>query len=77
MRAVGRAADVVKGVVPFDLPLTLEAMQFATCWPTADGSPAQTELGVRYRDLEETLADTYRWLHDAGHLTRKQIGDLA
>jgi len=77
LRGLGRVADVVKHVVPFDLPLTLEGMQFATCWPTADGTPAQRDLGIRLRSFEETLADTYRWLCDAGHLTREQIGLLA
>lgn len=77
LRGLGRVADVAKRVVPFDLPLTLEGMLFATCWPTADGSPAERDLGMRFRRIEETLADTYRWMHEAGHLSREQIGDLA
>ncbi len=77
LRGLGRAADVVKRVVPFELPLTLEGMLFATRWPTADGAPAEKDLGIRFRDVDETLADTYRWMCDAGHLKPRQIGQLA
>ncbi len=77
LRGLGRAADVVKHVLPFELPLTLEGMLFATRWPTADGTPAERDLGIRFRSIEETLADTYRWMCAAGHLRSEQIGDLA
>ncbi len=77
LRGLGRVADVAKRVVAFDLPLTLEGMLFATCWPTADGTPAERDLGMRFRSIDETLSDTYRWMHQAGHVTREQIGDLA
>ncbi len=77
LRALGRVADVAKRIVDFDLPLTLEGMLFGTCWPTADGTPAERDLGMRFHSIEETLSDTYRWMHQAGHVTREQIGDLA
>ncbi len=79
MRGIGRVVDAVRTRVPFELPIpiTREAMEFATCWPTADGSPAQRDLGLRYRDLDDTLADTYRWMLAAGHVNEREIGDLA
>jgi nucleoside-diphosphate-sugar epimerase len=77
LRGIGIVSDWVKHWLHFDLPLTHEAMQFATCWPIADGTPAGRDFGLHFRRGEDTLADTYRWLHTAGHLTRKQIGDLA
>jgi nucleoside-diphosphate-sugar epimerase len=77
LRGIGRIADIAKRIVRFDLPLTHEGMIFGTCWPTADGSPAQRDLAMRFRSLEETLSDTYRWLHRAGHLRHDQLGDLA
>jgi nucleoside-diphosphate-sugar epimerase len=52
-------------------------MLFATRWREADGTPAQRELGVEFRSLDETLTDTYRWMCAAGHLTAEQIGVLA
>lgn len=77
LRALGVAADVVKRVVPFALPLTRETMEFATRWQPADASPTESELGIRFRDLDETLVDTLRWLVRAGHLRPEQIGLLA
>ena len=77
LRGAGRAADWVKRVAPFDLPLTLESMLFATCWPTADATATEREFGIRFRDLDESLTDTYRWLARAGHVSIDRIGKLA
>jgi hypothetical protein len=52
-------------------------MAFATQWPGSEGSPAVDELGIRFRDVRETLADTLRWLWRAGHLERRRVGRLA
>jgi nucleoside-diphosphate-sugar epimerase len=77
LRAAGRGADWVKRIAPFDLPLTLESMLFATCWPTADASATERDFGIRFRDLDESLGDTYRWLARAGHIPTERIGRLA
>jgi nucleoside-diphosphate-sugar epimerase len=77
LRGAGRLADQVKKIVPFDFPLTLESMTFATRWTGADASATERDLGIHFRDLEETLTDTYRWLWQAGHLTAEQVGKLA
>lgn len=77
LRALGRVGDVVKRAYPFDFPLTGEAMEFATQWPGAIDSPAVQAIGLRYRDPDETLADTVRWLHREGHVTARQAGQLA
>ena len=77
LRGAGWLANQVKKVLPFDFPLTFESMTFATRWTAADASATERDLGVRFRDLEETLADTYRWLWQAGHLTAEQVGRLA
>jgi dihydroflavonol-4-reductase len=42
-----------------------------------DASAVERDLGVQFRPPAETLADTYRWLVDAGHVSRKQAGRLA
>jgi nucleoside-diphosphate-sugar epimerase len=77
LRLLGRLGDAVKRVYPFDFPLTGEAMGFATQWPGSERSPAVDELGIRFRDAREALADTLRWLHRAGHLERRRVGRLA
>lgn len=77
LRLLGRLGDAVKRVYAFDFPLTREAMDFATQWPGIERSPAVDELGIRFRDARETLADTLRWLWRAGHLERRRVGRLA
>jgi len=42
-----------------------------------DASATERDLGVRFRPPAETLADTYRWLCDAGLVSRRQAGALA
>jgi nucleoside-diphosphate-sugar epimerase len=76
MRALGRVGDVVKRVVDFSFPFTLEAMVFATQWPGADASRTTQELGLRFRPVDETYADTIAWLARAGHIPRKLAGVL-
>jgi hypothetical protein len=68
---------VVKRFVPFDFPLTHEAMTFATRWPGADGRAVTEATGVGFRDPAESFADALRWLARAGHLRPDQIGRLA
>lgn len=77
LRAAGRAGDLVKRLVPFDFPLTTEAMEFATRWPGADSAAAAEATGVWPRDPAESLADALRWLAAAGHLRADQVGRLA
>jgi dihydroflavonol-4-reductase len=77
LRALGGVGDVVKRVFPFDFPLTREVMDFATQWPGAVESPLLRDLGLTFRPVRETYADTIRWLHRAGHVTDEQAGKLA
>jgi hypothetical protein len=77
LRALGRVGDAVKRVVPFDFPLTGEAMDFATMWPRAITSPEIEQLGVRFREARESYADAIRWMVEAGHLDPGMAGRLA
>jgi nucleoside-diphosphate-sugar epimerase len=77
LRVLGRVGDVVKRVYPFDFPLTREAMDFATQWPGAVASPAFERLDIGLRDVRETCEDAIRWMHQAGHLTAREVGRLA
>jgi nucleoside-diphosphate-sugar epimerase len=79
LRGLGSLLDGLRRFARFELPIpiTREAMEYGTRWPVADGSRAMRELGVDYRDLDQTLADTYRWLAAAGHLDASDIGRLA
>ena len=75
LRGLGVLGDLVKRVVPFDFPLTSEAMHFATQWPgTRPYLPPGCELS--FRDGRETYADTIRWLHRDGHIKARHVGKL-
>jgi nucleoside-diphosphate-sugar epimerase len=55
-----------------------ENLQIIVRFPQeADGSRAQHELGIRYRPLDETLADAIRWWVAKGMLDRRTAGRLA
>lgn len=77
LRAAGSAGDVVKRIYDFNFPLTREAMEFATRWPGADAGRTMEDLGLRFRDAEETYRDTIVWMYRAGYLTKNQVGRLA
>jgi hypothetical protein len=77
LRALGRIGDALQRIRPFDFPLSSEATKFATLWPGAESSPALKALGIGFRDPNETLGDTLRWLHAASHLEGRVVGRLA
>lgn len=76
LRFAGRVGDVVKRVVPFDYPLTHEAMSIATRSCPYDSDATRRELGLHWRTVDTTLADSIRWLVSAGHLDAKLAGTL-
>lgn len=76
LRTSGRIGDLVKRVVPFGFPMTLEAMESATQAAPYDSSPVIDELGVSFRSTDDTFIDEIRWLHRNGHLSAKGAGRL-
>jgi dihydroflavonol-4-reductase len=68
LRGLGRAGDLAKRMVTFELPLSYEAMCFATQMPPIEDSPELAEMGLRFRDPAETYSDALRWLLRAGHI---------
>jgi nucleoside-diphosphate-sugar epimerase len=68
LRNIGRAVDVVGPYLPFDTPVTGAAMQYYTQMPSSDDSPSEIQLGITYRDPQETLADTVSGLRQVGRL---------
>lgn len=77
MRGAGMALDLLRrGLpIPSDLPVSREAMEYATRWVPMDDTLVQNTLDFRFRPAEESLRAAIRWLHEAGHITRKQAGD--
>ena len=68
LRASGHMADLLSRLRPLDLPISSEAMTFATRWVYCDDSKLRSTLGLQWRPLATTLADTTRWLAQAGHV---------
>jgi nucleoside-diphosphate-sugar epimerase len=77
MRLAGRVGDIVKRVVPFDYPLTYEAMVMATRAEPYDDDSTRAALDVDWRPIEETIADSIRWLAASGHIDSRLAGALA
>jgi nucleoside-diphosphate-sugar epimerase len=73
----GRAADVVQHRVRTRLPWDGEGIWVMNCAARCDDSKTRNEFALEPRPLRETLADTVRWLHQTGHLTRREAGRLA
>jgi nucleoside-diphosphate-sugar epimerase len=68
LRAAGRMTDLLRLLVPIELPLSLESATYITKWNPIESSKDLERLGVKFRGLEETIGDTVRWLRGAGQL---------
>jgi dihydroflavonol-4-reductase len=58
---------------PF-IPHAVEGARFIATNTRVDYSATVTDLGIRGRSLEESMRDTVRWLHEAGHISRRAAG---
>jgi nucleoside-diphosphate-sugar epimerase len=68
MRLLGNTLDAIRKIIPLDIPVSREAVTYATEWVYADDQKIRQELNLNYRPLEETLADTVEWLAESGHI---------
>ncbi|MEV4060190.1 NAD-dependent epimerase/dehydratase family protein [Nonomuraea dietziae] len=69
LRAAGSSLDLLKRVVPIDHPLTRDAADLMLTLVPTDDTRTLQELGLTLRPVEESVADTVRWLVAEGHLT--------
>jgi nucleoside-diphosphate-sugar epimerase len=76
-RASGRAMDGVQHVVRARLPFGYQGAWIITKCAGTDDTATQAELGIEPPPLERTLADTVRWMVQAGRLPPKLAGELA
>jgi dihydroflavonol-4-reductase len=72
--AGGRLVDRARRFVPIGGPMHLEGVETLTSDPPCDDAATWEDLGLRPRPLDETLADTVRWMVDAGLISRSQAG---
>ena len=71
------AGDAVQRVLPFRLPFNFGAVWVATHGGPVDASATERDLGVRFRPVDDSIADMLRWMHHAGHVTDRQAGRAA
>ena len=76
LRLFGKLADVIIKYADIELPITGEGMSYATQWVYADSSKIEKELGIKFTDREETLAEVISWLYQTGHLSKRQAGKV-
>ncbi|MEM7409357.1 MAG: NAD-dependent epimerase/dehydratase family protein [Myxococcota bacterium] len=76
LRGAARTMDVIGRVTGRKMPMTGEGIEIATRWQRVADSPVVAELGVGWRDPEETLRDLFRWYVEAGRLPAKAVPKL-
>jgi len=74
MRMAGAALDLVRVRVPIDMPVSREAMEYATRWVPMDNTLAEQALELSFRPVRQSLREAIRWLYQAGHISRRQAG---
>jgi nucleoside-diphosphate-sugar epimerase len=72
--AGGALATTVQRVLPFRLPLSREGPWIVINAQPGDDSATRDQLGVTFRPAAEAIADTVRWLYQAGHISARQAG---
>jgi dihydroflavonol-4-reductase len=75
-RTTGRAMDVLQRVVTTRLPIGYQGPWIVTKCAGTDDRTTRQELGIEPPPLEQTLADTIRWMVQAGHLPPRLAGNL-
>jgi dihydroflavonol-4-reductase len=64
-------------LLPFRLPISAEAAKASMGWPAVDDTATWSDLGIDFRPLDETLADTVTSMVEHGQLAAKYAGALA
>jgi nucleoside-diphosphate-sugar epimerase len=77
MLAVGSATDAAQRRTSARLPWSRESIWILACAARCDDARVREDLGLRPRPIEETFADTVRWLLAAGHVSAERAGRLA
>jgi dihydroflavonol-4-reductase len=76
-RASGRAMDALQRVARPRLPFGYQGAWIITTCAGTDDTATRRDLRIEPPPLEQTLADTIRWMVQDGHLPPKLAGDLA
>ncbi|MBQ1076556.1 SDR family NAD(P)-dependent oxidoreductase [Micromonospora sp. C31] len=74
---MGHLVSAAQRLSPVHLPAEHGAIYLCATARPMDATPTEELLGPASRSLDETLADTVRWLHRTGRLSRRQAGHAA
>ncbi|MER5645929.1 NAD-dependent epimerase/dehydratase family protein [Streptosporangium sp. NPDC002524] len=77
LRGAAAVGDVMKLIKEIDYPLTRDAVEMMVTMVRTYDTPTLEALGVSLRPVQETIADSLRWLAQEGHLTTGKAGRLA
>jgi nucleoside-diphosphate-sugar epimerase len=75
--ASAAAADALQRVVPFRVPFNSQAPWLTRNTVPGDDTATREDLRVTFRPPDEAIADTVRWLREAGHVSARQAGRVA
>ena len=76
-RVLGAVTDLCKKIIPFETPVSSEAMGYVTQWVPASSEKYLNHSGLAFRTPEQTFTDSLSWMLDAGHLKPKYAARLA
>jgi nucleoside-diphosphate-sugar epimerase len=76
-RASGRAMDGLQRLTRARPPFSHQGSWIVTQCRGADDTATREELAITPQPLEQTLAETIRWMVQSGHLPARLAGDLA
>lgn len=69
--------DALQRLLPFRIPVNRQAVYVGSLGHTVDDAPAREEYGIQPQALDDTVADTIRWMVETGHLSARLAGRLA
>ncbi|MFI6684081.1 SDR family NAD(P)-dependent oxidoreductase [Streptomyces sp. NPDC050485] len=75
MLPLGMLTDVLQRVWPWHIPAEYGALY--TCLHAAPVEASASTYGILPRPISDTMADSVRWLHEAGHVSAHQAGRAA
>ena len=72
-----RVVDRVQLMSPIRMPFSFQAVYAGALNHKADDSLTRVEFGIEPIPIDQSLADTIRWMYEGNHVSRRLAGDLA
>ena len=72
-----RVVDRVQLMSPIRMPFSFQAVYVGALNHKADDSLTRVEFGIEPIPIDQSLADTIRWMYEGNHVSRRLAGDLA